>query len=68
MLPVGERRKRGEIDRDRVLAEAKITDAETIEDLTEWLDNRETMVVLHDRALLGLLAGLPSRETAIAAE
>ncbi|MCP8939383.1 glucans biosynthesis glucosyltransferase MdoH [Alsobacter sp. SYSU M60028] len=68
MLPAAEGRRRGEIDRDRVLAQAKIGDAETIEDLMAWLDNRETMVVLHDRALLGLLAGLPRRETAIAAE
>jgi membrane glycosyltransferase len=61
MLPPAPRRKRGEIDRDRAVAEAKMTDAESVEDLLEWLHPKETMVVLHDRALLGMLAALPSR-------
>jgi membrane glycosyltransferase len=61
MLPPAPRRKRGEIDRDRAVAEAKMTDAESVEDLQEWLHPKETMVVLHDRALLGMLAALPSR-------
>lgn len=68
MLPAADRRRRGEIDRDRVVAEAKVVDAESIDDLVEWLHAKETMVVLHDRALLGLLAGLPARNTALAAE
>ena len=39
-------------DRDRTaLAEAKLVDAETIEDAA-WLKPKERMVVLHDRALL----------------
>ncbi len=33
-------------------------DAETIEDATIWLKPKERMVVLHDRALIGLLAAL----------
>ena len=68
MLPAADRRRRGEIDRDRVVAEAKVEDAETIEDLLEWLHPKETMVVLHERALLGLLASLPARDQAMAAE
>ena len=38
-----------------------MTDAESIEDLLAWLSPREAMIVLHDRALLGLLAALPHR-------
>ena len=41
--------------------QAKLTDAETIEDLSDWLHPKETMVVLHDRALLNMLGGLPTR-------
>jgi membrane glycosyltransferase len=61
MLPQGRRRRRGDIDRDRAVAEAKMTDAESVEDLMEWLHPKETMVVLHDRALLAMLARLPTR-------
>jgi membrane glycosyltransferase len=61
MLPPGERRRRGDINPDRAVAEAKLTDAESIEDLLAWLSPREAMIVLHDRALLGLLASLPHR-------
>ena len=66
MLPSAPRRKRGEIDRERAVAEAKLTDAESIEDALEWLHPKEAMVVLHDRALLGLLAGLPARQDPVA--
>ena len=49
---------RGEIEPDRALAEAKLVDAETIEDALDWLKPKERMVVLHDRALLGLATRL----------
>lgn len=52
-------RVRGKIDTDRVIAEAKLTDAQSIEDARAWLSGRETMLVLHDRALIALLAALP---------
>jgi len=52
-------RVRGKIDTDRVIAEAKLTDAQSIEDARVWLSGRETMLVLHDRALIALLAALP---------
>jgi membrane glycosyltransferase len=71
MLPPAERRRRGDVDRDRAVAEAKVIDAECVEELLDWLHPKETMVVLHDRALLGMLAVLPSRaqpEQAKAAE
>jgi len=41
------------------VAQAKLVDAETIEDAAIWLKPKERMVVLHDRALIGLLAALP---------
>jgi membrane glycosyltransferase len=59
MLPEGQPRRRGEIEPDRAVAQAKLVDAETIEDAAIWLKPKERMVVLHDRALVGLLATLP---------
>jgi membrane glycosyltransferase len=61
MLPPAERRKRGDINRDMAVAMAKLTDAEAIEDLADWLHPKETMVVLHDRGLLEMLSRLPTR-------
>jgi len=54
MLPPPPPRRRGEIDPDRVIAQAKIGDAETIADATRWLKPKERMVVLHDPALLDM--------------
>jgi membrane glycosyltransferase len=62
MLPPATSRRRGEIDTDRALAEAKIADAETIEDAIRWLKPKERMVVLHDRALLHMVMRLPAAE------
>jgi membrane glycosyltransferase len=59
MLPQVQPRRRGEIEPDRAVAQAKLIDAETIADAAIWLKPKERMVVLHDRALLGLLANLP---------
>jgi membrane glycosyltransferase len=58
MLPEGQPRRRGDIEPDRAVAQAKLVDAQTIEDATIWLKPKERMVVLHDRALIGLLATL----------
>src|SRR5829696_159248 len=52
MLPPAPSRRRGDIDAERVLAHAKVMDAETINDALRWLKPKERMVVLHDRALL----------------
>ena len=46
MLPHVPHRQRGEFDPDRVLAEAKIIDAETLEEAIRWLSPQGT----HDRA------------------
>jgi membrane glycosyltransferase len=58
-LPSAPRRRKGEVTPERALAEAKLNDAETIEDAAAWLNAKERMVLLHDRALIDLLARLP---------
>ena len=59
-LPPAMPHARGIIDADRAVAEAKLIDAETVDEVARWLRPRERMVVLHDRALLDMLARLPS--------
>lgn len=61
-LPVRKPRQRGVISADRAMAEAKIADAETIEDAVAWLNRGERLVALSDRALIGMVARLPRRE------
>jgi membrane glycosyltransferase len=61
LLPAASPRRRGEIDPDRAIAEAKLVDAETIDDAQGWLKPKERIVVLSDRALIALLAQLKSR-------
>jgi membrane glycosyltransferase len=61
MLPSAQPRKRGVIETERALAEAKLVDAETIEDAVSWLHNKERMVVLHDRALIDMLVHLKAK-------
>jgi membrane glycosyltransferase len=58
-LPPAPPRQRGHIDADHAVAEAKLVDAECLDDALTWLKAKERMVVLHDRALLTLLADLP---------
>ncbi|SIQ46722.1 membrane glycosyltransferase [Bosea sp. TND4EK4] len=67
MLPDAQPRRRGEIEPDRAVAQAKLVDAEAIEDAAIWLKPKERMVVLHDRALIGLLASLPAERASAAA-
>jgi membrane glycosyltransferase len=64
MLPENPPRRRGEIEADRAVAQAKLVDAETIDDAAIWLKPKERMVVLHDRALVALLASLPGARAA----
>ncbi|PTM42940.1 glucans biosynthesis glucosyltransferase MdoH [Bosea sp. 124] len=64
MLPENPPRRRGEIEPDRAVAQAKLVDAETIDDAAIWLKPKERMVVLHDRALVALLASLPAARPA----
>ena len=61
-LPAAPRRRKGEMTPERAMAEAKLNDAETIEDASAWLNGRERMVLLHDRALIDLLARLPATQ------
>ncbi|MEN3930889.1 glucans biosynthesis glucosyltransferase MdoH [Microvirga sp. W0021] len=64
MLPLMPERKRGIIDADRAVAEAKIKEAETVSEAAQWLNSRERMVVLHDPYLMSLIVGLepPAKE------
>lgn len=59
MLPPAPARQRGDIHAERVIAEAKIVDATSIDDAVAWLNPSERMVVLHDRALIEMLTRLP---------
>lgn len=63
MLPPAATRKRGVIETERALAEAKLADAETIDDAIAWLHPKERMVVLHDRALIDMLVHLRATPT-----
>ena len=58
-LPAQARRQRGQIDPQRAIAEAKLNDAESLDEAVKWLAPKERMVVLHDRALIDLLMRLP---------
>jgi membrane glycosyltransferase len=68
MLPHVSHRQRGEFEAERVLAEAKIIDAETIDEAMRWLKPKERMIVLHDRALLHLAMTLRPRPALAVAE
>jgi membrane glycosyltransferase len=61
MLPQVAPRKRGDIEPDKAIAQAKIVEAETIDDAIAWLKPKERMIALHDRALTGLIASLPKK-------
>jgi membrane glycosyltransferase len=54
------RRKRGEITPERAMAETKLSEAADQAEAAAWLDKRETMVVLADRALLAAFTALPA--------
>ncbi|UMY16877.1 glucans biosynthesis glucosyltransferase MdoH [Methylobacterium organophilum] len=58
MLPPSPSRPRGAIDPDRALAQAKVVEAETIGEASAWLQPKERMALLHDRALLDRLQRL----------
>jgi membrane glycosyltransferase len=62
MLPEVQPRKRGDIEPERALAQAKIVDAESIADAVAWLKPKERMIALHDRALINLLVNLPQKK------
>ncbi|MGL4242897.1 MAG: glucans biosynthesis glucosyltransferase MdoH, partial [Beijerinckiaceae bacterium] len=60
MLPKAAPRQRGSFTADRALAEAKLSEAASLEEAVNWLQPREQAVVLTDRALLSVMAGLPA--------
>ncbi len=60
MLPKPAPRQRGQIVAERAIAEAKLGEALTIDEAVKWLQPKERMVVLQDRALLAVMAGLKS--------
>jgi membrane glycosyltransferase len=60
MLPHRPHRQRGEFMPERVMAEAKIIDATSLDEASVWLSPREKMVVLNDRALLAMAVRLKS--------
>jgi hypothetical protein len=45
------------------MAAAKLNDAATLEDVIKWLTTKERMALLNDRALISLLARLPTSAT-----
>ena len=61
-LPAYKKRAKGDITSERAMAQAKIADAETVEDVAAWLTPKERMVALHDRALVELIARLPDKQ------
>ena len=65
-LPPYQRRAKGDISPERALAEAKLNEAETIDDAIAWLHPKERMVALHDRALISLITRLPDTSPALA--
>jgi membrane glycosyltransferase len=59
-LPDKPRHRLGDVDVDEAVAAVKLNDAETIEDACAWLKPKERVAVLADRALIALLARLPT--------
>jgi membrane glycosyltransferase len=64
-LPDVERRRTGEMTPERALAEAKLNEAETIEEALAWLKPKERMALLQDRALIADLLALPQQKSAV---
>jgi membrane glycosyltransferase len=60
MLPPAPQRERGQFLPERALAEAKLAEANSLEEAAQWLQPRERGIVLTDRALLSILARLPA--------
>ena len=59
-LPPAPHRARGDITPERAMAVAKLSDARTIDDAVKWLQRKERVALLQDRALIALLARLPA--------
>ncbi|HEY1942056.1 MAG TPA: glucans biosynthesis glucosyltransferase MdoH [Roseiarcus sp.] len=59
-LPDASRHRRGEIDVNVAVAIAKLNDARSIDEARTWLKPKERLAVLNDRALIAMLARLPT--------
>jgi membrane glycosyltransferase len=59
-LPPAPHRERGDITPERAMAVAKLSDARTIDDAVTWLQRKERVALLQDRALIALLGRLPA--------
>jgi membrane glycosyltransferase len=58
LLPAAPVRERGRFEQDRVMAQAKIAEASSIEEAAKWLSPKERFVALHDRNLIESLSRL----------
>jgi membrane glycosyltransferase len=58
-LPRQQKRRNGNIAPEWALADAKLSDAETIDEAIAWLQPKERMAILLDQALIAHLALLP---------
>ncbi len=63
-LPDRDRRKNGEMSAEWALAEAKLNEAQTLEEALAWLKRKERMALLLDRALIARLLSLPQAKAA----
>jgi membrane glycosyltransferase len=61
-LPEVARKRRGEVEVEEAVATAKLNDARSLEEARAWLKPKERLVVMHDRALIAMLARLPTSE------
>ena len=64
-LPPGEPRKRGAVQPERAIAEARIRDAESVDDVVSFIQPKEAMALLGDRGLIAMFARLPQHSTAV---
>ncbi|HEV7910091.1 MAG TPA: glucan biosynthesis glucosyltransferase H, partial [Methylocella sp.] len=58
-LPRRQKRRNGDISPEWALADAKLSDAGTIDEAISWLPPKERMAILQDQALIARLALLP---------
>jgi membrane glycosyltransferase len=58
-LPRHQKRRNGDISPEWALADAKLSDAGTIDEAISWLQPKERMAILQDQALIARLALLP---------
>jgi membrane glycosyltransferase len=61
-------RPRGIIFADRAIAEAKLSEAHTIDEVEQWLTPKERMIVLHDISLLTIISKLKIKDENVAVE